>query len=150
VGADARVGAQCWCWCRMSQSSQPNGLRRPTANERLAGLTIVIIVAMIWIVSSFVVQELRLHPFLITYICNIMFVLYIPVIATRDISRCSITFFNFRTVCCSPSLGSFWNRQLLPMADHFILPNDPPAEGMIISLNAFSSIFTVLFCSLRL
>lgn len=74
----------------MTQSSQPRSPRRqePTAKERLTGLLLIVIVAIIWIAASFVVQELRLHPFLITYICNILFVVYIPVAAMQDIKRC--------------------------------------------------------------
>lgn len=70
----------------MAHTSPPR--QEPTAKERLTGLLLIIIVAVIWIAASFVVQELRLHPFLITYICNILFVVYIPVAAIQDIKRC--------------------------------------------------------------
>lgn len=63
--------------------------KEPTAKERLTGLVLIIIVAVIWIAASFVVQELRLHPFLITYICNILFIVYIPISTIQDVKRCS-------------------------------------------------------------
>jgi hypothetical protein len=71
------------------KQSSPGWLQ-PAANERLTGLVLVILVGAIWIAASFVVQELRLHPFLITYICNILFVLYLPVTAIQDIRRCRL------------------------------------------------------------
>lgn len=73
----------------MAQSPQTRSPQRlePTAKERLTGLLLIIIVAIIWIAASFIVQELRLHPFLITYICNSLFVVYIPVAAMQDTHR---------------------------------------------------------------
>lgn len=45
------------------------------------GLVYIVAVAVIWIASSFVVQSVvdaGVSPFLITYICNSLFVVYIP------------------------------------------------------------------------
>ncbi|KAK0580722.1 hypothetical protein LWI29_005510 [Acer saccharum] len=46
------------------------------------GLTYILAVAIIWITASFVVQSVvdaGVSPFLITYICNSLFVVYIPI-----------------------------------------------------------------------
>lgn len=51
------------------------------------GLTYIVAVAAIWIAASFVVQSVvdeGVSPFLITYICNSLFIIYIPII---EISR---------------------------------------------------------------
>lgn len=74
----------------------PLSPRQPTAKERLTGLSLIVIVAVIWIAASFVVQELQMHPFLLTYICNILFVIYIPIAALQDKKRCSSPSFG----CC--------------------------------------------------
>lgn len=47
------------------------------------GLSYIVAVAIIWIASSFVVQSVvdaGVSPFLITYICNSLFVVYIPLV----------------------------------------------------------------------
>lgn len=47
------------------------------------GLIYIVAVAMIWITASFVVQSVvdaGVSPFLITYICNSLFIVYIPVV----------------------------------------------------------------------
>ncbi|XP_054783043.1 thiamine-repressible mitochondrial transport protein THI74 [Prosopis cineraria] len=47
------------------------------------GLVYIVSVAAIWIAASFVVQSVvdaGISPFLITYICNSLFVLYIPIV----------------------------------------------------------------------
>lgn len=47
------------------------------------GLTYILAVATIWIAASFVVQSVvdgGVSPFLITYICNSLFVIYIPLV----------------------------------------------------------------------
>ncbi|KAF7825726.1 putative vacuolar membrane protein YML018C [Senna tora] len=47
------------------------------------GLTYIVSVAAIWIAASFVVQSVvdaGVSPFLITYICNSLFVVYIPIV----------------------------------------------------------------------
>ncbi|KAI9116097.1 hypothetical protein K1719_013027 [Acacia pycnantha] len=47
------------------------------------GLTYIVSVAAIWIAASFVVQSVvdaGISPFLITYICNSLFVVYIPIV----------------------------------------------------------------------
>ncbi|KAI4319328.1 hypothetical protein MLD38_032936 [Melastoma candidum] len=49
------------------------------------GLTYIVAVAIIWIAASFVVQSVvdaGVSPFLITYICNSLFVVYIPIVET--------------------------------------------------------------------
>lgn len=57
------MGSQVWKW--------------------ILGLTYIVIVASIWIAASFVVQSVvdaGVSPFLITYICNSLFVVYIPLV----------------------------------------------------------------------
>lgn len=47
------------------------------------GLSYIVSVAIIWIAASFVVQSVvdaGVSPFLITYICNSLFVVYIPLV----------------------------------------------------------------------
>ena len=47
------------------------------------GLTYIVAVAAIWIAASYVVQSVvdgGVSPFLITYICNSLFVVYIPIV----------------------------------------------------------------------
>ncbi|KAK9813135.1 hypothetical protein WJX72_009645 [[Myrmecia] bisecta] len=50
--------------------------------ERVKGLLFILAVAVIWVVASFVVQGLEEHgldPFLLSYIANSMFLVYLPV-----------------------------------------------------------------------
>ncbi|XP_017243134.1 uncharacterized vacuolar membrane protein YML018C-like isoform X2 [Daucus carota subsp. sativus] len=52
------------------------------------GLSYIVLVAIIWIASSFVVQSVvdsGVSPFLITYTCNSLFVVYLPLV---EIGRC--------------------------------------------------------------
>lgn len=63
------------------------------------GLVYIIAVAIIWIAASYIVQSVvdtGVSPFLITYICNSLFVVYIPIV---EISR------HFED-----SIESFWSR----------------------------------------
>jgi hypothetical protein len=49
--------------------------------DRALGLFFILIVALIWVLASFLVQEVEkegLNPFLLTYIANSLFVVYIP------------------------------------------------------------------------
>ncbi|KAH9290876.1 hypothetical protein KI387_034993 [Taxus chinensis] len=64
------------------------------------GIIYIIAVALIWIAASFVVQSVvdgGVSPFLITYICNSLFVIYIPIV---EIGRClESTAWNFWSHC---------------------------------------------------
>ena len=45
------------------------------------GLLLIVSVAFIWVAASFVVQQVEsegLHPFLLTYIANSLFIVYLP------------------------------------------------------------------------
>lgn len=56
---------------------------RSEVRRWILGLTYIIAVAAIWIAASFVVQSVvdaGVSPFLITYICNSLFVIYIPLV----------------------------------------------------------------------
>lgn len=75
------------------------------------GLMYIIAVAIIWIAASFVVQSVvdaGVSPFLITYICNSLFVVYIPIV---EIGRFledrygSIFFWRNRKDCSLQELG---------------------------------------------
>lgn len=59
------------------------GLMKSQAWKWFLGLVYIIAVATIWIAASFVVQSVvdgGVSPFLITYICNSLFVVYIPLV----------------------------------------------------------------------
>lgn len=45
------------------------------------GLSLIFTVAVIWIAASFIVQSIeeKLHPFLLTFFCNLLFLIYIPI-----------------------------------------------------------------------
>ena len=48
----------------------------------LVGLLFIVAVSLIWVVASFVVQEVEaegLHPFLLSYIANSLFIVYLPI-----------------------------------------------------------------------
>ena len=54
------------------------------------GMIYVVAVAVIWIAASFVVQSVvdsGVSPFLITYICNTLFVVYIPIVEIGGLSK---------------------------------------------------------------
>ena len=50
--------------------------------NHLLGLTFICAVAFIWVLASFVVQEVEaegLSPFVLSYIANSLFVVYLPI-----------------------------------------------------------------------
>lgn len=54
------------------------------------GMIYVVAVAVIWIAASFVVQSVvdsGVSPFLITYICNTLFIVYIPIVEIGGLSK---------------------------------------------------------------
>eukprot|EP00238_Polyblepharides_amylifera_P002758 CAMPEP_0196581878 /NCGR_PEP_ID=MMETSP1081-20130531/36181_1 /TAXON_ID=36882 /ORGANISM="Pyramimonas amylifera, Strain CCMP720" /LENGTH=378 /DNA_ID=CAMNT_0041902267 /DNA_START=158 /DNA_END=1294 /DNA_ORIENTATION=+ len=56
--------------------------------EILQGYSFILIVAAIWVAASFLVQEIvsqGLPPFLLAYLCNSMFVLYLPLVEGADV-----------------------------------------------------------------
>ncbi|KAI3960032.1 hypothetical protein MKW98_016756 [Papaver atlanticum] len=62
------------------------------------GITYIIAVATIWIAASFVVQSVvdsGVSPFLITYICNSLFVVYIPIFEISRYFEDSVVNFRF-------------------------------------------------------
>lgn len=59
------------------------GLMRSQVWKWVLGLVYIFAVATIWIAASFVVQSVvdeGVSPFLVTYICNSLFVVYIPLV----------------------------------------------------------------------
>ena len=52
------------------------------ARDRALGITFILLVAIIWVLASFLVQEVEaegLSPFVLTYIANSLFIIYIPI-----------------------------------------------------------------------
>lgn len=50
----------------------------------------VVAVAVIWIVASFVVQSVvdsGVSPFLISYVCNTLFLVYIPIVELGNVAK---------------------------------------------------------------
>ncbi len=61
------------------------------ARDRALGIIFILLVAIIWVLASFLVQEVEaegLSPFLLTYIANSLFVIYLPIYyVTRQVQR---------------------------------------------------------------
>lgn len=58
--------------------------------NRLLGLFFIFIVALIWVLASFIVQEIEgegLNPFILTYIANSLFIVLLPIHYIRTILR---------------------------------------------------------------
>ncbi|KAG0614085.1 hypothetical protein M758_6G150100 [Ceratodon purpureus] len=56
----------------------------------MLGMLYVVLVAVIWIIASFVVQSVvdaGVSPFLISYICNSLFVVYLPIVEGGNLVR---------------------------------------------------------------
>uniref|UniRef100_A0A0D6QUB4 EamA domain-containing protein n=1 Tax=Araucaria cunninghamii TaxID=56994 RepID=A0A0D6QUB4_ARACU len=73
----------CFLHCQVAKIK----MQSPTWRWTI-GILYIIAVALIWIAASFVVQSVvdgGVSPFLITYICNSLFVVYIPIV---EIGRC--------------------------------------------------------------
>ena len=65
------------------QQSLPRWWQGIDADRRkyALGLLLIVTVAVIWVAASFVVQEVEaqgLHPFLLSYIANSLFIVYLP------------------------------------------------------------------------
>ncbi|CAM6101766.1 unnamed protein product [Calypogeia fissa] len=68
-----------------SAVKQPLG--RYADRRWIRGMVYVVLVALIWIAASFVVKYLvgsGVSPFLVTYICNSLFIIYIPIVEVRQ------------------------------------------------------------------
>lgn len=64
----------------------------PDHRKRALGLSFIFVVALIWVLASFLVQDLEsegLNPFLLTYIANSLFIVYLPIyyLTVRLIAR---------------------------------------------------------------
>lgn len=73
------MGCQ-WRWV-------PKGIDRDTWDWAL-GLVYIVAVAVIWIAASYLVQSVvdaGVSPFLLSYICNSLFLVYIPIV---EVARC--------------------------------------------------------------
>lgn len=56
----------------------------------ILGMLYVVAVAVIWIVASFVVQSVvdsGVSPFLISYVCNTLFLVYIPIVELGNVAK---------------------------------------------------------------
>ena len=52
------------------------------ARDRALGILFIVLVAVIWVLASFLVQEVEaegLSPFALTYIANSLFIIYLPI-----------------------------------------------------------------------
>lgn len=67
----------------------------PSAKARITGLLLIVVVAIIWVCASFIVQQLKLHPLLITYFCNVLFLVYLPISVLQASRWYEITYFGF-------------------------------------------------------
>ena len=56
----------------------------------VAGVSLIVVVSVIWIAASFLVQSIEkdLHPFLLTFFCNGLFLVYLPLAAVQDHRKC--------------------------------------------------------------
>mmetsp|Transcript_42545 Transcript_42545/g.70997 ORF Transcript_42545/g.70997 Transcript_42545/m.70997 type:complete len:422 (-) Transcript_42545:50-1315(-) len=72
-----------WIVSRLQQRSEALIKYTGITVNQLIGYTFILIVALVWVAASFIVQEIvsdGIPPFVLTYICNSMFVLYLPVV----------------------------------------------------------------------
>lgn len=110
------MGCQ-WKW-------DPKGISRDTRNWAL-GLLYIVAVATIWIAASYLVQSVvdaGVSPFLLSYICNSLFLVYIPIIEVsryfeKSISNVCLWCRNQYKRANQPSCGSE-NAHLLEETDH--------------------------------
>lgn len=78
---DANIDRQGYCWKQLKEFFNSDKWRWTL------GLIYIVAVAGIWIAASYIVQSVvdsGVSPFLITYICNSLFVVYIPIV---EVSR---------------------------------------------------------------
>jgi solute carrier family 35, member F5 len=61
------------------------------SKAHVTGLILIFLVAVIWIAASFIVQSIEgeLHPFLLTFFCNTLFLIYLPLSAIQRRRRCA-------------------------------------------------------------
>ena len=61
-----------------------------SSQAHTTGLTLIFTVAVIWIAASFVVQSIEgeLHPFLLSFFCNLLFLIYLPLSFWKEQSGC--------------------------------------------------------------
>ncbi|CAH9074349.1 unnamed protein product [Cuscuta epithymum] len=97
------------------------------------GLIYILLVASIWIAASFVVQSVvdaGVSPFLVTYICNSLFVVYIPLV---EIGRYledkygSVLFWKKRRDCSSQELRE--SEEVILLGDGFEV--DAPSSSVV-------------------
>lgn len=87
------------------------------------GLIYIAAVASIWIAASYVVQSVvdaGVSPFLITYICNSLFVIYIPLVEIGrylEDSCGSLCFWRSKKDCALPEIGDSEQVVLLGESD---------------------------------
>jgi hypothetical protein len=51
--------------------------------DHAIGIALIVAVALIWQAASFIVQSIEgeLHPVLLTFLCNVLFLIYFPLSA---------------------------------------------------------------------
>ena len=75
---------------------KPSGIDRDT-RDWVLGLVYIVAVAAIWIAASYLVQSVvdaGVSPFLLSYICSSLFLVYIPIV---EVAR-----------CCEDLIGKVW------------------------------------------
>ncbi|KAH7284137.1 hypothetical protein KP509_34G040600 [Ceratopteris richardii] len=63
---------------------------QPKTWRWILGMLYVIAVAVIWILASFLVQSVvseGVSPFLIAYVCNTLFIVYIPIVELGNLTK---------------------------------------------------------------
>ncbi|KAL5997004.1 hypothetical protein ACLOJK_007930 [Asimina triloba] len=91
------------------------------------GVVYIVAVAAIWIVASYIVQsvvEEGVSPFLITYVCNSLFVVYIPIVEIARYVEDSVSIFSAR----NNGKTAAYAKQLLDSQKAPLLVEDANAE----------------------
>ncbi|XP_020268860.1 thiamine-repressible mitochondrial transport protein THI74-like [Asparagus officinalis] len=91
----------------------------------ILGLTYIFAIAAIWIAASYIVQSVEdagVSPFLLTYICNSLFMIYIPLVEISryfdDSSRSSWSWWKTDDDTELQQVDSLENVHLIPEVDH--------------------------------
>ncbi|XP_020591041.1 thiamine-repressible mitochondrial transport protein THI74-like [Phalaenopsis equestris] len=102
----------------------------------LLGLSYILAVAMIWISASYIVQSVvdaGVSPFLVTYICNSLFLLYIPIVEIARLFEDSAEMSSYRIMDVQDSdfrgASSLENLNLLHDINNNSGPIDVPSQS---------------------
>lgn len=61
----------------------------PSSRDQAVGISLIVAVALIWQAASFIVQSIEheLHPLLLTFFCNVLFLVYFPISSLQRSKR---------------------------------------------------------------